>query len=106
MTIATGIADIAEPALGIEAAGIVRAVGPDVKNLQIGNRVMTLSGNNVASLVTDSESYVVKIPDKLSLADAATMPFAYTTALYALLQVGGLEEGQVNSKPRSKCLPS
>jgi len=56
---------------------------------------MTLSGNNAASLVTDSEAYVVKIPNKLSLADAATMPFAYTTALYALLEVGGLVEGQV-----------
>jgi len=81
--------------LGIEAAGIVRAIGPHVKNLHVGDRVMTLSGNNAASLVTDSEAYVVKIPNKLSLADAATMPFAYTTALYALLEVGGLVEGQV-----------
>ncbi|KAF2814498.1 polyketide synthase [Mytilinidion resinicola] len=94
VSIATGIIDAVEPALGIEAAGVVRAVGPNVKKIHVGDRVMTLSGNNAASVTTDSESYVVKIPDKFSLDDAATMPFAYTTALYALLQVGGLEEGQ------------
>lgn len=83
--------------MGIEAAGIVRAVGADAKGLQVGDRVMTFSGNNAASVITDSASYVVKIPMKMSFSDAATLPFAYTTALYALFHVGNLEEDQVSS---------
>lgn len=94
--IATGVVDVVDPALGVEAAGIVRAVGPQVKNLQVGDRVMTLSGNNCSSIITDSESFCIRIPERLNLLEASTMPLAYTTALYALLQVGGLEEGQVS----------
>jgi NADPH:quinone reductase-like Zn-dependent oxidoreductase len=72
-----------------------------MKSLQVGARFMAFIGNNATSLITDSESYVAKIPYKLILADAVTMPFAYTTALYALLQIGGLEEGWVSSNTRS-----
>ncbi|KAF1843632.1 polyketide synthase [Cucurbitaria berberidis CBS 394.84] len=92
--IATGAIDTVNPALGIEAAGVVLAVGPNVKKIRVGDRVMAFCENNAASIITDSESYVAKVPDRLALADAATMPFAYIMALYALLHVGGLEEGQ------------
>lgn len=40
------------------------------------------------------EQLAVRIPQTLSFVDAATMPFAFVTALHALLDLGRLESGQ------------
>ncbi len=79
---------------GLEASGLVRRVGPGVKDYCVGDRIMLLGTSSLATVVTVSESQCVKIPGSLSFDDAVTMPLAYSTAIYSLFNLGGLEKGQ------------
>ena len=93
--IASGV-DSTEHVFGLEAAGIVRHTGPEAKRLQVGDRVMVFARDAFSSVITTSESLCVKCPTELGFTDAATMPLAYSVALYSLIDVGGLQKGQVS----------
>ncbi|KAL4993533.1 hypothetical protein BDV10DRAFT_199502 [Aspergillus recurvatus] len=84
-----------DAALGSECAGIVRRVGPGVKNLCVGDRVMVLSPNSgvFATEFVTSERLCARMARDLSWTEAATMPFAFATALYALIDVARLKHG-------------
>ncbi|TWU78585.1 t1pks [Metarhizium rileyi] len=79
---------------GLEGAGVVRRVGPDVRNLKPGDRVATMEHNVLSTLLLTSEAMCVKIPDSLSFTDAATMFTVYATVQQSLITVGQLEKGQ------------
>ncbi|KAL6234338.1 hypothetical protein BDW75DRAFT_241237 [Aspergillus navahoensis] len=91
--IVNGILD--DVAVGRECAGIVRGVGPGVKNLRVGDRVMVLSPNPgvFATKFVTSERLCARIARDLSWAEAATMPFTFATAFYALIDVARLKHG-------------
>jgi NADPH:quinone reductase-like Zn-dependent oxidoreductase len=89
------IVPIPEAGLGIEAAGVVRRVSPKAKNLRPGDRVMLLGDGSFATQNITSEKLCIKIPDRLSFEDAATMPAVYATALCALIDIGNLQRDQV-----------
>ncbi|KAH0437622.1 hypothetical protein CcaCcLH18_03742 [Colletotrichum camelliae] len=91
---ANGIVEIPKEGFGLEAAGIVSAVGPTVRDLQVGDRVFLFSRGSFSTSVTIPENLCQKIPDDLSLEDAATMPCVYATAMYALFNIGRLQRGQ------------
>lgn len=82
--------------LGVEASGIVRHVGPDVKRLCPGDRVMLREDGTFATHAIASEKLCAKIPSDLSFEDAATMPVVFATAIYSMFDLGGLQEGQVS----------
>ncbi|KAK4183707.1 lovastatin diketide synthase LovF [Podospora australis] len=82
-----------KPTFGLEAAGVVRRLGSGVTHLKVGDRVVLLGRETLATAATIPAQLVVKIPSTLSFADAAALPLAYTTALHALLDVGRLESG-------------
>ncbi|KAL4814399.1 hypothetical protein BDW67DRAFT_186780 [Aspergillus spinulosporus] len=84
-----------DAALGSECAGTVQHVGPGVKNLRVGDRVMVLSPNSgvLATKFVTSERLCVRMARDLSWAEAATMPFAFATAFYALIDVARLKSG-------------
>ncbi|KAL4738206.1 hypothetical protein BDV11DRAFT_216094 [Aspergillus similis] len=84
-----------DAALGSECAGTVQRVGPGVKNLRVGDRVMVLSPNSgvLATKFVTSERLCARMARDLSWAEAATMPFAFATALYALIDVARLKYG-------------
>ena len=88
--------DSAEPVFSLEGAGVVRQIGPEVESLQVGDRVMVFARKACSSVVTASESLCAKIPAELSFNEAATMPLAYSIALYSLIDVAGLRKGQVS----------
>ncbi|KAF2756071.1 ketoacyl-synt-domain-containing protein [Pseudovirgaria hyperparasitica] len=95
LMVAEGIVESSQLEFGSEAAGIVRGLGPSVKdNLKIGDRVMLTCSAAFASRIAISEQRCVKIPDELSFEDAATMPCVYMTAIYSLFDIGGLQGGQ------------
>ena len=94
---AMGIAEIGRDLLGFEGAAIVCRVGPQVRDLRVGDRVMVIGMGTFKSLVATTESHCAKIPDKLSFDDAATMGGVYVTAIYSLFDIGGLQEGQVRT---------
>src|SRR6185312_941583 len=79
---------------GLECAGVIRAVGPEVEGLAVGDRVVGLAPASLASRVTTLARAVVPIPDALGFAAAATAPVAFVTVFYALGTLGRLEAGE------------
>jgi NADPH:quinone reductase len=75
---------------GMDAAGVVESVGPDVERLRAGDEVMAAvtprrpEGGAQAEQIVVPEASVVPIPDGASLAQAATLPMNGLTALLGL----------------------
>ncbi|GKZ27678.1 hypothetical protein AbraCBS73388_005307 [Aspergillus brasiliensis] len=96
--LASGILDLkGESALlGIEGSGIITAVGTDVNNFKVGDRVMALSSHDsfLASEAQVASTHCIKIPDKLGFIEAATMPCVYLTVLRGLVDKAQLQRGQ------------
>jgi D-arabinose 1-dehydrogenase-like Zn-dependent alcohol dehydrogenase len=82
--------------LGLEGSGIVLQVGPDVTDIVVGDRVMLMHSGVLASNVVVPQEACIKLPQGLSMADAATMLTAYVTVLYSLLEIGALKKGQAS----------
>jgi mycolipanoate synthase len=71
--------------LGIDFAGEVTAVGPDVTQHQVGDRVGGLSRNGCwSTFVTCDARLAVTLPPGLPLEEAAAVPTASATAWYGL----------------------
>ncbi|KAJ5720443.1 Acyl transferase/acyl hydrolase/lysophospholipase [Penicillium malachiteum] len=79
---------------GLEAAGVVHRTGPNVRDLEVGDRIMLLSSDCFSTDVVVSEKVCERIPAGLSFEDAATMPCVFATAVYSLFEVGNLQAGQ------------
>jgi NADPH2:quinone reductase len=69
--------------LGSEAAGTVSAVGPEVRDVRVGDRVAyTMIVGTYAEYAVVSASRLVKVPPALSLESAAAIMLQGTTAHY------------------------
>lgn len=79
---------------GIEASGIVTAVGTDVAGFRVGDRVAALTQGAFATRSRTKAASAFKIPSDLSFEDAAALPLAYATAYYSLVEVGRLTDGE------------
>ena len=80
---------------GSEVGGIISALGPDVKGLQVGDRVMaTPSIGGMAEQVLAAPSAVRKIPDNMDFNTAAGFAMVYTTSYHALKQRAQLKPGE------------
>jgi NADPH:quinone reductase-like Zn-dependent oxidoreductase len=82
--------------MGFEGSGIIRAVGPGVQNLSIGDRVLYMGSGCFSTYLTMSETLCVKIDESMSFEQAAVVPGVYTTALMALVDKANLKRGQVS----------
>ncbi len=71
--------------LGLELAGSVVQVGAGVDRFAVGDRVMGLGRHGFASQVTTHCDLLVAIPDAMRFQEAATIPVAFLTAQYALV---------------------
>lgn len=86
--------------IGVEAAGIVDAVGPEVTNVRIGDKVSIASGQSIGRYGTYGESAlalaasVVKHPDNITAAEAASAWTQYLTAYFAFVDLAALKPGQ------------
>lgn len=90
-----GISSEAEMPLGFECAGVVTALGAGVDGLRVGDEV--LAGPAVGCLaghVTVPYAFVVRKPKSLSFAEAAALPIAYLTAVYAFEERARLKSGE------------
>lgn len=80
---------------GGESSGTISAVGDDVKDLKIGDRVFAMTGIGAfAEKIIVPSTAVVKIPDSMSFETAAALPMTYGTSIYALKQRAELIEGE------------
>ncbi|KAI1171106.1 putative polyketide synthase [Nemania sp. FL0916] len=81
---------------GTDSAGIVTAVGSQVTNVSIGDRVMALSVEKTSYTTTLQlpSQFCARIPDDCSFEDAATLPTVYLTVLRSLREKANLRRGQ------------
>jgi NADPH:quinone reductase-like Zn-dependent oxidoreductase len=77
--------------LGVDFAGAVEAIGPDVTDFREGDRVFGLRTGAFAEYVCVRNA-VARIPDHVSYAEAAAAPTAGLTALQAL-RAGNVRRG-------------
>lgn len=80
--------------LGGECAGRVRAVGAGVERVRVGQAVIAMASGTLGSDVLTSADFVVPKPNALSFAQAATLPLAWMTAWYALVDLARLQAGE------------
>nr|WP_243876765.1 type I polyketide synthase [Streptomyces sp. 846.5] len=79
---------------GLEGAGVVTEVGPGVVGLAVGDRVMGLFPAAFGPVAVADARMVVRMPSGWSFAQAASVPVAFLTAYYALVDLGGLQPGE------------
>ena len=87
------VPDGGEP-LGAEGAGTVLETGPGVTSVAAGDRVTGLLPGAFGPVAVTSGDYLVKVPDGWSWAQAASVPVAFLTAYYALVDLAGLQAGE------------
>jgi polyketide synthase 5 len=82
------------PQPGTDFAGVVTAVGPDVTDFQVGDRVGGISPNGCwATFVTCDARAAATLPDGLTDAQAAAVTTAHATAWYGLNDLARIKAG-------------
>jgi amino acid adenylation domain-containing protein len=79
---------------GVEWAGEVVAVGPNVTGFAAGDRVFGLGSGCFARRVNLPTAFVTALPEGASFLEAATIPIAFATAHGALIQAAALKRGE------------
>ncbi|MGD1917734.1 MAG: polyketide synthase dehydratase domain-containing protein [Pleurocapsa sp.] len=83
-----------DASLGCECAGEIVAVGDNVRDLNIGDKVIAIAPDTFSQYATVGRSLVAKFPDYLSHIDAATIPVTILTAYYTLCHLGKIASGK------------
>ncbi len=82
--------------LGLECAGTISAIGPDVNNLAIGDEVCALlAGGGYAEKVAVPTGTVMPLPQGVDLMTAGSLAEVACTVWSNLVMVAGLSEGDV-----------
>lgn len=79
---------------GFECVGQIIAVGNGITNLRLDDRVALFHHPCACEYVKVPANQVVKIPDKVSDTEAATIPVAFLTAYHALIDIAALKQNQ------------
>jgi NADPH2:quinone reductase len=92
----TGLYPAALPAgMGVEAAGVVEAVGPGVTDFAAGDRV-TYTGSPLGAYSTERvmpAEHLIKLPRTIPFDTAAAMTMRGLTSAYLLRRIATLQEG-------------
>jgi NADPH:quinone reductase-like Zn-dependent oxidoreductase len=79
--------------MGIDAAGIVTAVGAKVTRFKIGDHVFGIARGAFAEYAAANEERLASKPDALTFESAASIPCAGNTALIAVRDIGQVKSG-------------
>ncbi|MBU1587315.1 MAG: NAD(P)-dependent alcohol dehydrogenase [Actinobacteria bacterium] len=82
--LAFGLRRPRDPRLGMDAAGVVEAVGPDVTAFRVGDEVLGVVRGSFAELAIAAERHLVAKPATVSWEQAAAAPTSTITAFDAL----------------------
>jgi len=83
-----------EAQMGGEGAGVVTEVGPGVEGVAVGDRVMGGFAEAFGPIAVGHHKSLVPLPEGWSFAQGASVPLAFTTALYGLVDLAELKPGQ------------
>jgi NADPH:quinone reductase len=80
---------------GGEVAGVVRGVGPDVRDLSPGDRVFAMLGwGGYATVALAPAATVVRMPDTMSFEHGAAFGIVYQTSYFGLVYRANLQPGE------------
>jgi len=80
---------------GLEASGMVAAVGPGDSDWQVGDAVCALlPGGGYAEYVVTPAAHALPIPDGMGMKEAACLPETYFTVWSNVFMRGGLKAGE------------
>ncbi|KAK8137277.1 Reducing polyketide synthase PKS2 [Apiospora sp. TS-2023a] len=87
---------LANTEFGFEASGVITAVGSAVRGLQVGDRVAALAieGGAYATKLRTKAGFTFKLPADMTFEAGASLPLAYSTAYYSLIELGRLHEDE------------
>ncbi|POS74346.1 polyketide synthase-5 [Diaporthe helianthi] len=80
--------------LSDECSGIITRVGSDVKNLAVGDSVYCQSFSRFGNFVREKAAFCQRLEGGDTLEGTATLPIAFCTAIYGLMDLGRLEKGE------------
>ncbi|MGW0916902.1 SDR family NAD(P)-dependent oxidoreductase, partial [Streptomyces sp. NPDC002784] len=80
--------------MGSECAGVVLEVGAEVTRFAPGDRVVGIIDGGFGPLAVADARMVAPVPDGWSYEQAASVPVAYLTAYYGLMDLGGIGPGR------------
>ncbi len=79
---------------GMEAAGVIEAVAPDVKDLKVGMRVTSITLKTYAEYCLIRASQIIPLPDFVSFEEGAAFPIQVLTAWHILHTAHQTRPGQ------------
>ncbi len=80
---------------GLEIAGEVAALGPNVSGIAVGDRITALlPGGGYAEYAVAAAPLCLPVPNGFSMVEAAALPETFFTVWTNLFDRGGLEEGE------------
>jgi len=79
---------------GLECAGVVSAVGKNVKTVKVGDEVMATAPACLGGFAYPKACHVIQKPKHISWEEAAGLPVVYTTAYFSLIHHCRLEKGE------------
>lgn len=77
--------------IGMELSGHVVAVGDGVDDLAVGDAVMAIASSAFSTHAVVSRAGVARLPQSVSPVAAATVPVAFLTAYYAMVELGRIQ---------------
>ena len=80
--------------LGLDVAGVIEAVGKDVRGWRPGDTVTALGRGTYAEYVATRAVLAYRPPQGMSITDAASLPCVFLTAWYGLAKLGALKPGE------------
>lgn len=84
-----------------DCAGTIVAIGDDVTNFEIGDRVYAFSSGvagkpgALAEFMVADARMIARIPNNLSFIEAAALPLVSVTSWYAMMDVAQVQKGQL-----------
>ena len=92
--LATGVRAPRQRVRGLDLAGTVEAIGPEVTRFQVGDEVYGIGRGSFAELAAAREDKLAAKPANLTHLQACVVPVSGLTALQALHDAGRLQQGQ------------
>jgi NADPH:quinone reductase len=86
--------------IGIEAAGVIEALGPGVSNVRVGDKISIATGQSIGKYGTYGEKIItlassaIPYPSNLTPQEAASVWVQYLTAYFAFVDLAHIQRGQ------------
>ncbi|XP_070783239.1 synaptic vesicle membrane protein VAT-1 homolog [Enoplosus armatus] len=81
--------------MGMEGSGVIEAVGEEVKDRKVGDRVIVMSRSGMwQEVVVVSTNHTFLMPEQMSFEEGAAIPVNYVTAYMMLFEMANVRPGK------------